>query len=126
VNGDGRPDLILAYIADAVPSKITFNVRLYLNNGSGFTDKGNIYSYPLAASVQPGVPWDSTAALDLLLGDYDSDGHADVAVRFLSYNETMATRMVISSSSMETAPATSRQSPCTHIAQPSSSYPRRT
>ena len=44
VNGDGRPDLILAYIADADPSKITFNVRLYLNNGSGFTDKGNIYS----------------------------------------------------------------------------------
>ena len=87
VNGDGRPDLILAYIADGIPS-ITFNVRLYLNNGSGFTDKGNIYSYPLAPGVQPGVPWDFTAALDLLLGDYDADGHADVAVRFLSYNGT--------------------------------------
>jgi hypothetical protein len=85
VNGDGRPDLILADLvgANGEAPNITINVRLYLNNGNGFTDKGNIYSYVLPAGSQGGVPWDDSPALDLLLGDYDSDGHADVALRFL-------------------------------------------
>lgn len=84
VNGDGRPDLILADITGTDPqNNVTVNVRLYLNNGNGFTDKGNIYTYAFPAGSQAGVPWDATPALDLLLGDYDSDGHADVALRYL-------------------------------------------
>lgn len=84
VNGDGRPDLILADLTGTDPGNdLSVNVRLYLNNGNGFTDKGNIYSYALPAGSQGGVPWDDTPALDLLLGDFDSDGHADVALRYL-------------------------------------------
>ncbi|HZD76180.1 MAG TPA: VCBS repeat-containing protein [Acidobacteriaceae bacterium] len=75
VNGDGRPDLILANLVVSNPSNPIVNVRLYLNNGSGFTDQGNIYS---------GAPSQNTngysVGIQLLLGDYDSDGHADIAL----------------------------------------------
>jgi hypothetical protein len=99
VNGDGRPDLILADLvgADTNAPNLTVNVRLYLNNGSGFTDKGNIYSYSLPAGAQGGVPFDDTPALDLLLGDFDSDGHADVALRYLysSNNSTDSNLFIV-------------------------------
>jgi hypothetical protein len=75
VNGDGRPDLILANLVTSNPSSPTVNVRLYLNNGNGFTDQGNIYS-----AVRQQIFNGTTTGLQLLLGDYDSDGHADIAV----------------------------------------------
>ena len=75
VNGDGRPDLILANLVVSNPSNPIVNVRLYLNNGNGFTDKGNIYSGP-ALQNSNGY----SVGIQLLLGDYDADGHADIAV----------------------------------------------
>jgi hypothetical protein len=89
VNGDGRADLLLADLtgANTGASHLTVNVRLFLNNGSGFTDKGNIFTFalPAGAGGGPGNFLDFTPTLDLLLGDFDLDGHADVALRIL-YN----------------------------------------
>jgi hypothetical protein len=75
VNGDGRPDLILANLVTSNPSSPTVNVRLYLNNGNGFADQGNIYSAVRQQSFNG-----TTTGIQLLLGDYDADGHADIAV----------------------------------------------
>lgn len=80
VNGDGRADLLLAAVTSS-----SLYVRLFLNNGSGFTDAGNVASF----SIPPGAIWgpfeylDYTPAFDLLLGDFDADGHADLAVRYI-------------------------------------------
>jgi FG-GAP-like repeat len=75
VNGDGRPDLILANLVVSNPSSPTVNVRLYFNNGNGFTDQGNIYSGTASQNTNGYL-----AGIQLLLGDYDSDGHADIAL----------------------------------------------
>jgi hypothetical protein len=83
VNDDGRVDLLLTYPLEngsGIPTGV--GVRLYLNNGSGFTDKGNIYTYTFPSGAT-GVNYDNTPPTQLLLGDYDSDGHADVALRIL-------------------------------------------
>ena len=90
VNGDGREDLILAYTTgdntDLAP--LIVNVHLLLNNGGGFTDGGNAFSYALPlheATGSPNYPYDLTPSLGLSLGDFDADGHADVALRVLSF-----------------------------------------
>ena len=80
VNADGRADIVLGY-RNATAGTIA--VRLFLNNGSGFTSKGDIYSFALP-SGSAGVTYDITPALQILLGDYDSDGHGDIAVRILT------------------------------------------
>lgn len=79
VNGDGRADILLGYRNSANGS---FSVRLFLNSGTGFTNKGDIYTYVLPAGAT-GVNYDGTPSLQLSLGDYDSDGHADLAVRVI-------------------------------------------
>jgi hypothetical protein len=86
VNGDGRPDLLLLYYN---PSASNVSLRLWLNNGNGFTDKGSVYSFPITPGLTLGgifENYDYTSPYDLVLGDFDSDGHADVAVRVLTEN----------------------------------------
>jgi FG-GAP-like repeat len=84
LNGDGRPDLALLYLAtDANYNAVAINVHIFLNNGNGFTDEGAVYSYPMPSGSAGGFLYHSRGYLDLLLGDYDADGHADLAVRYL-------------------------------------------
>jgi hypothetical protein len=83
-NGDGRPDVALLYQKnDANGNPISIEVHIYLNNGSGFTDSGVPYSYAMPSGSGGGVQYQTTPEFDLLLGDYDADGHADLAVRYL-------------------------------------------
>lgn len=86
VNGDGRADLLLLY-DNASASSV--NLRVWLNNGNGFTDKGSVFNFPIASGLSLGginENFDYTSPYDLLLGDFDSDGHADVAIRVLTSN----------------------------------------
>jgi len=83
-NGDGRPDVALAYQKnDANNNPISIDVQLYLNNGNGFTNAGAVYSFPMPSGSSGGVLYDTTPEFDLLVGDYDADGHADLALRYL-------------------------------------------
>jgi hypothetical protein len=84
VNGDGRPDLLLLYYN---PDTSNLSLRLWVSNGSGFTDKGSVYSFPVpSGDILGGISenYDYTPPFDLLLGDFDSDGHADLAIRVLT------------------------------------------
>ena len=86
INGDGRADLLLLYY-NASTSKVSLHV--WLNNGNGFTDKGSAYSFAIASGLSLGgiqQNFDYTSPFDLLLGDFDGDGHADVAIRVLTSN----------------------------------------
>jgi hypothetical protein len=83
-NDDGRPDIAMAYQQnDNNNNPVSINVVLYLNNGSGFTYAGTIYKFAMPSGSQGGVLYDPTPEFDLLLGDYDADGHADLALRYL-------------------------------------------
>lgn len=83
-NGDGRPDVALAYQKnDSNGYPISIDVELYLNNGNGFTDAGAIYTYAMPTGSGGGVLYHTTPEFDLLVGDYDGDGHADLALRYL-------------------------------------------
>jgi hypothetical protein len=83
-NGDGRPDVALAYQKnDSNNNPISIKVELFLNNGNGFTDAGAIYTYTMPSGSAGGVEYQNTPELDLLVGDYDADGHADLALRYL-------------------------------------------
>ncbi len=79
VNGDGRPDILLGYRNSTTGN---YAVRLYLNNGTSFTDKGDVYTYTVPAGAT-GVELDSTPPLQLTLGDFDADGHADLSFRVI-------------------------------------------
>jgi len=83
-NGDHRPDVAFAYLSQVAGNWVV-RVILYLNNGSGFTNAGTIFtfSYP---SGTTGVSGDPTPALDLLLGDFNAEGHADLALKILHSN----------------------------------------
>ena len=86
INGDGRPDLLLLYY-NASTSHVS--LRIWTNNGNGFTDKGSAYQFAVASGLSLGgiaENFDYTSPFDLLLGDFDSDGHADVAIRILTSN----------------------------------------
>jgi len=83
-NGDGRQDVAVAYMADDSNYRpISIDVHVFLNNGNGFTDGGVVYSYAMPSGSQGGVEYDTTPVFDLLVGDYDADGHADLALRYL-------------------------------------------
>src|SRR6185437_8559560 len=53
------------------------------NNGNGFTNAGAVYSFPMPSGSSGGVLYDTTPEFDLLVGDYDAAGHADLALRYL-------------------------------------------
>ena len=75
-NGDRRPDIAL---------QLGPKVYLYLNNGSGFTNQGAVFTYTYPSGTS-GVAYDPTPAFELQLGDFDSDGHADLAVKITHSN----------------------------------------
>jgi hypothetical protein len=72
--GDGRTDAVLSY---AYNGKLI--VELWKNTGTGLTDAGTIYS---TTPADTGAR--NSSGVQLLLGDYDADGVADVAVNFVS------------------------------------------
>jgi len=72
--GDGRTDAVLSYGYNG--KRV---VELWKNNGSGFTDAGTLYSTTLADTGAT-----NSSGVQLLLGDYDADGVADVAVNLVS------------------------------------------
>ncbi|WP_109488418.1 FG-GAP repeat domain-containing protein [Occallatibacter savannae] len=86
-NGDGRPDLAMAYQQNLNFQPVSINVVLYLNNGNGFTNAGTVWKFAMLAGSQGGVNYHSTPEFDLLVGDYDADGHADLALRYLIAND---------------------------------------
>ena len=82
INGDGRPDIVFAYFNENTRSVY---VRPYLNNGQSFTDAGNVFSFkPPNGFIGSDTDFIHTPDLDFLLGDFDSDGHADFALRVLT------------------------------------------
>jgi hypothetical protein len=82
INGDGRPDIVFAYFNDNTGYVYA---RPYLNDGQSFTDAGNVFSYkPPNGFIGSDTDLIHTPALDFLLGDFDSDGHADFALRVLT------------------------------------------
>lgn len=79
INGDGRPDVVVAYYSSG-----SINVRAYINTGTTFTLSGVLFSYKSPNGSIGGNPGDYTPPADLLVGDYDADGHADFALRVLA------------------------------------------
>ena len=79
-NGDRRPDVAFAYIAPTATGW-ALKVVLYLNNGSGFTNAGTIFTHATS-----GVSYDPTPGLDFLVGDFNAEGHADLAIKHLHAN----------------------------------------
>jgi hypothetical protein len=77
-NGDGRPDVVIAYPVPG-PSGFHVTVQLYLNNGNGFNAPITVFNFSAPNGV--GTQSDTLEPFDLLLGDYDADGHADLALR---------------------------------------------
>ncbi|HWE85033.1 MAG TPA: VCBS repeat-containing protein [Terracidiphilus sp.] len=82
-NHDGRPDVAMAYQDNSNSSARVIRVVLFLNNGSGFTNAGTIYQYNMPQGSQGGVTYDNSPEFDLRIGDYDADGHGDLALRYL-------------------------------------------
>jgi len=72
--GDGRADVVLSYINNG---KLT--VELWKNTGSALVDAGALYS---TTPADTGAT--NSSGVQLLLGDYDANGFADVAVNFAS------------------------------------------
>jgi hypothetical protein len=79
INGGGRPDVVVAYYLNGY-----VYVRAYLNTGSTFTLSDVLFSYKSPNGSIGGYTGDQTQPIDLLLGDFDSDGHADFALRVLA------------------------------------------
>jgi hypothetical protein len=79
-NGDGKPDLAIGFdtIAEAGQAA-TFQVVLFINNGNGFDDGVPVYTQQVPSGSIEGFEY--TTDLDLLLGDFDADGHADLIFR---------------------------------------------
>jgi len=73
--GDGRTDALVAY-----KSSGKLIVELWKNTGSGLADAGQIYSVTLPTDDVTR----SSSFVQLLLGDYDGDGFADIALNFTS------------------------------------------
>ncbi len=73
-NSDGRADLAVAYSDNS-----NFQVLLILNNGSGFASPKVIYSQAVLSGSTAGFEY--TTPLDLVMSDFDADGHADLFLR---------------------------------------------
>lgn len=72
--GDGRTDAMLSYLNNG-----QLVVELWKNTGSALTDAGKLYSTTAANTSAI-----NSSGVQLLLGDYDADGVADVAVNSVS------------------------------------------
>lgn len=72
--GDGRTDAMLSYLNNG-----QLVVELWKNTGTALTDAGKLYSTTAANTSAI-----NSSGVQLLLGDYDADGVADVAVNFVS------------------------------------------
>jgi hypothetical protein len=72
--GDGRTDAVLSYTNNG-----QLIVELWKNTGSGLTDSGALYT-----TTPAGTGARNSSGVQLLLGDYDGDGTADLAVNFTS------------------------------------------
>lgn len=77
-NGDGRPDLViyvdLPYLGNPLNRQGSSQIFLLTNNGAGgFNPPVRIVNIPAQTNVNP--PY-----LQVLGGDYDADGHEDLAV----------------------------------------------
>lgn len=73
--GDKRTDVIVA-----CKSSGKLIVELWKNTGNGLVDAGQIYSVTLPTDDETR----SSSFVQLLPGDYDGDGYADIAVNFTS------------------------------------------
>lgn len=83
-NQDGRPDVAVSYTKPATTTTGgAFGIELYLNNGNGFNAGKSIFEFSIAADQQFGYPNLPISSVDLLLGDFDADGHADLVFRTL-------------------------------------------
>jgi len=79
-NGDSKPDLAIAFdTIDEPNGGSTFQVAVFTNNGNGFNDGVTIFDRQLPSGSYPGFEY--TTDLDLVLGDFDADGHADLVLR---------------------------------------------
>ncbi|MGA3194817.1 MAG: VCBS repeat-containing protein [Terriglobales bacterium] len=76
-NGDGKRDLAVAYETGGADA--TFEIIIFLNNGRGFSDYNVIYQQPVPSGSSPGFEY--TTPLDLVLGDFNADGIADLVLR---------------------------------------------
>jgi hypothetical protein len=76
--GDGQPDIAVLTLAGDWFSGATFELYVFANNGSGFNPGTLVYSQPVPQGAQP-IPYSTWE--DLLLGDFDADGHADLVLR---------------------------------------------
>jgi len=93
-NGDGRQDIAGAFeTGQTSTTGGTFGVALYLNNGDGFDTGKIIFQSTIPANNQGGWPYTppgtNTATLffDFAIGDFDSDGHADLMFRTMYSSE---------------------------------------
>jgi hypothetical protein len=94
-NSDGKPDLAIAF--DTPPGSgtpATFQIALFLQNSSGFANPVTIYKRQLASDIiSPGASF--ITDLDLVLGDFDADGHADLALRTVEQDPTATTPLML-------------------------------
>ena len=72
--GDGRTDVVLSYSNNG-----QLIVELWTNTGTGLTDSG-----PLYTTTPANTGASNSSGVQLVVGDYDGDGVADVAVNFVS------------------------------------------
>ena len=73
-NHDGAPDVAVAY-----DNASQFQVVVFLNDGSGPITPKVIYTQPIPSGSTAGFAY--TTDLDLVLGDFDADGNADLVLR---------------------------------------------
>ncbi len=79
-NGDGKPDLAIGFdTVGGSSEQASFQVVIFINNGKGFNDGVTVYVQPVLSGSNEGFEY--TTDLDLLLGDFDADGHADLGLR---------------------------------------------
>lgn len=79
-NGDGEPDLALAFDTNFGPDgSPAFEVLLFTNNGMGFDPPVTIYNQDVPGGSNIGFEYSTD--LDLVQGNFDTSGHADLALR---------------------------------------------
>jgi len=78
-NGDGKPDLAIAFDTSEAGQPSTFQVAVFINNGNGFNNPITVFQRVVPNGANIGFEY--TTPINLVLGDFDSDGHADLVLR---------------------------------------------